>query len=247
MSLAQPRPALRQYQLTASGIDASVTHKRVRNLTISVHRDGRVRVTAPARASTGDVERAIGARIDWIRRIQARFAQQRPPRILEYVTGELHRFRGADLELSVLQRPGNSEVRLRDDRVIELHVNGESGIEDRRRAIERWYRHQLFALLPEVVSPWATRMGVQPVEWRIRRMRTRWGTCNTRARRIWLNLELITLPHECLEYIAVHELTHLLEASHNYRFRSLMDTFLPDWRRRRQALNREGAHRLREG
>jgi predicted metal-dependent hydrolase len=248
MAFAKRLLPLRQYSINTSGIDAAVTHKRVRNLTISVHRGGHVRVTAPGRASSRDVEQAIVARIDWIKRTQARLSQLRPAPALEYVTGETHRFRGTDLELQVIHAPGQSRVHLRDGRLLELYVRPDAGVEDRRRVIHAWHREQLSAVLPDVITPWADRMVVHPVEWRIRRMRTRWGTCNTRARRIWLNLELAALPPECLEYIVVHELAHLLEPSHNYRFRAIMDRFLPDWRKRRQLLNSEGAAgRLREG
>jgi predicted metal-dependent hydrolase len=247
MNLAKRLLPLRQYSIHASGIDAAVTHKRVRNLTISVHRSGDVRVTAPGRASTSDVERAIVARIDWIKRTRARLAQQAPPRTLEYVTGELHRFRGTSLSLRVTHHAGPSQAFLLD-RILEVRVAAGAGIDDRRRAVEKWYRHELIALLPAVIRPWASQMQVEPVECRVRRMRTRWGTCNTRARRIWLNLELATVSPECLEYVVVHELAHLTEPSHNARFRAIMDHFLPDWRRRRGALNSQGAERhLQEG
>jgi predicted metal-dependent hydrolase len=246
MNLAKRLLPLRQYSIHASGIDAAVTHKRVRNLTISVHRSGDVRVTAPGRASPRDVERAIIARIEWIKRTRARLALQRPARIPEYVTGEAHRFRGVDHGLIVTHHSGTSQVQLRGDHVLELRVNPGSGRDERQTAVEKWYREQLNALLPDLITPWASRMGVQPVAWRVRRMRTRWGTCNTKARRIWLNLELVTVSPECLEYVVVHELAHLLEASHNERFRAIMDQFLPDWRERRSLLNSRGVARSGE-
>jgi len=248
MNLAKRLLPLRQYLIHTSGIEAAVTHKRVRNLTISVHRSGDVRVTAPGRASSRDVERAIIARIGWIRRTQERFARMRPVRAPEYVTGECHRFGGMELELSVIHDAGIPQAHLRDGRMLELRVGMDSSREDRRSVLEEWYRKELVALLPDMISSWALRMRVEPVVWRVRRMRTRWGTCNTKARRIWLNLELATVPPECLEYVVVHELAHLIEPSHNGRFRALMDDFLPDWRSRRLRLNAgRGGDRLDEG
>lgn len=81
-------------------------------------------------------------------------------------------------------------------------------------------------------------MGVQVAEFRIKKMKTRWGTCNTRARRIWINAELVRKSHECLEYIVVHEMVHLFERSHNARFKALMDRFLPVWREYQRGLAR---------
>jgi predicted metal-dependent hydrolase len=88
-----------------------------------------------------------------------------------------------------------------------------------------------------IIEQWADAMGVTVAEWGIKRMKTRWGTCNVDSHRIWLNLELIKKSPQCIEYIVVHELTHLLERHHNDRFIKLMDEFMPKWRARRDELN----------
>lgn len=238
---------LREYSVDVSGINAHVTHKRVRNLTITVKRDGNVFVTAPARTTVREVERALTARHEWIARAQHRLSQQ--PRIqpLQFVSGETHRFRGADVALHVMHHAGPTTVALNGK---SLEIRARRGLEPARlrAAVEQWYRQQLSLWLPDIISGWAAKIGVLPLEWRIRRMRTRWGTCNTRERRIWLNLQLAEMSPSSVEYVVVHELVHLLEASHNSRFRALMDQFLPDWRTRRSFLNAEGrARHLREG
>lgn len=229
---------LRRYDVDADGVRAAVSHKRVRHLTIAVHRDGRVRVTAPARASTRDVERALRERIDWIRSTQLRLAAIERPPALTYVTGEIHRFRGKEVRLAVIESAGRTGAALRDDSVLILTVHPGASLEDRRLVLERWFRHELATLLPDLFATWSARMQVYPRQWRIRRMRTRWGSCNTRAGRIWLNVELVTVSDECLEYVLVHELAHLIEASHNHRFRGVMDRYMPDWRARRRELHR---------
>jgi len=104
--------------------------------------------------------------------------------------------------------------------------------------LDRWYRDLLRQQIAELVIKWEPRIGVRVNEWRIRKMRTRWGTCNREARRIWINLELAKKPPSCLEFIVVHEMVHLLERHHNERFRTLMDAALPQWKWQREQLNR---------
>ena len=109
---------------------------------------------------------------------------------------------------------------------------------DRARALEHWYREQLKALIPPLLTTWQPEMRVEAAQWGIKKMKTRWGSCNIRARRIWLSLELARKPAACLEYVVVHELTHLLERRHNRRFVAYMDQFLPTWRLARAEINR---------
>jgi len=122
---------------------------------------------------------------------------------------------------------------------LELHVSSEHGSDYREALLYNWYRRQMKQQLPELVAKWEQIIGVQVTECKIKRMKTRWGTCNPLARRIWLNLELIKKPVHCLEYIIVHELVHILEKHHNDRFKGLMDQYLPLWRQHREELNRE--------
>ncbi len=101
-----------------------------------------------------------------------------------------------------------------------------------------WYRAELKRVLLDMIAQWEARIGVQVAEWGVKRMKTRWGTCNIGAKRIWLNLELAKKPPHCLEYVVVHELVHLLERRHNDRFKAFMDQFMPQWRHHRDELNR---------
>ncbi|HEV2614548.1 MAG TPA: SprT family zinc-dependent metalloprotease [Gammaproteobacteria bacterium] len=109
---------------------------------------------------------------------------------------------------------------------------------EQQRVIDKAHRHQLQKVLPELIHKWTTIIGVELSEYKIKKMKTRWGTCNTRARRIWINLELAKKSLNCLEYIIVHELVHLLERSHNRRFKLFMDQFMPEWRVYREELKR---------
>ncbi len=154
------------------------------------------------------------------------------------VSGESHYFAGRRYRLDVVTRPGRAAMRLRNNTTIELAVPPDADREARERILERWYRAQLRQRIPPLLEKWQPVIGVQVNEVRIKKMKTLWGSCNIKARRIWLNLELMKKSPQCLEYILVHEMVHLLERHHNERFQQFMDHFLPDWRMRRDELNR---------
>ncbi|GAB4531623.1 MAG: hypothetical protein Kow0063_11160 [Anaerolineae bacterium] len=140
--------------------------------------------------------------------------------------------------LDVVEVNAPPTVRL-DHRKLVLCVRPGSDRGKRETVLYAWYRRQLKAQIPPLIAKWEPLVGVQVAGWRVKRMKTRWGTCNIQARRIWLNLELSKKPPQCLEYIIVHEMVHLLERHHNERFCALMDQFMPNWRLYREILNRE--------
>ena len=129
------------------------------------------------------------------------------------------------------------EVVLKHD-TIELHVRPGTSTEKRQRIMEEWYRQNLKEILPEMIAKWEKQIHVKVSEFGIKKMKTRWGTCNVKAKRIWLNLELAKKPKPCLEYILVHEMTHLLERHHNERFTAYLDKYTPQWRTYKEELNR---------
>jgi len=154
------------------------------------------------------------------------------------VSGESHYFQGRRYLLDVVERNGGPPVRLRGNRTLELAARPGASAGERKATLERWYRRVLRPEIAVLIEKWQPVIGVEVDHWGIKKMKTRWGTCNTEARRIWLNLELAKKPPQCLEYIVVHELVHLLERHHNDHFRALMDEFLPPWRLHRAELNR---------
>ena len=121
---------------------------------------------------------------------------------------------------------------------MEMRVRPSTGRDAREAMLYSWYRARLRERIPEMVTKWEPRIGVTVADWRIRRMKTRWGTCNPEAGRIWLNSELAKKPVSCLEYVVVHELVHLIERPHNDRFRTILDRIMPDWRMRLDELNK---------
>ncbi len=224
--------------IDVNGLPVRVVRKAIKNLHLGVYPpDGHVRVAAPLRVTDDAVRLAVIGKLAWITRQQARFAAQPRQSAREMVSGESHYFLGRRYRLHVIPHNGTACVVRRNNATLELHLRGDMSAAQREQVLHHWYREQLKVVIPPLLEKWQPLLGVQVAEWRIKRMKTRWGTCNIAARRIWVNLELAKKPPQCIEYLVVHELMHLIERYHNDHFRALMDLHLPHWRLYRQELN----------
>lgn len=227
-----------RHHIEVSGISIEVVRKEIKNLHLGVYPpEGRVRVAVPMQIDDEAVRLAVISKLGWIKRKQAEFAQQPRQSRREMLSGESHYYLGHRYRLRVIEHSGANSVRLKG-KTIELYVRPGADQARREAVLSQWYRQQIKNLIPELLAKWELVVGVQAAEWGIKKMKTRWGTCNIGAKRIWLNLELAKKPIQCLEYILVHELVHLLERRHNDRFRELMDQFMPQWRLHRDTLNK---------
>jgi predicted metal-dependent hydrolase len=226
-------------QITVGGVRVQVFHKGIKNLHLGVYPPhGRVRVAAPLRVSDDAVRLAVIGKLGWIKRQRARFEAQPRQSAREMISGESHYFLGRRYRLRVFEHDGAANVVVRN-RIVELRLRPGKSASQREEVLERWYRQQLKQLIPPLLAKWQAVLGVQASEWGIKKMKTRWGTCSVEVRRVWLNLELAKKPPQCLEYIVVHELVHLIERQHNDAFIALMDQHLPQWRLHRAKLNSE--------
>ena len=230
--------AVGPHYIEVAGTPVEIVRKRVKNLHVGVYPpSGRVRVAAPLHFDDDALRMVIISRLPWIRRKQAEFQRQERQSQREFVSGESHYFGGRRYRLLVVEYDGQHRIRIPNRTTMELRVRPGTGREKREEILERWYRQELRGQIPALLEKWEPNLGVQASEFRIKKMKTRWGTCNSEAGRIWLNLELAKKPPVCTEYIVVHELTHLIERSHNQRFRDLMDHSLPQWHLYRDQLN----------
>jgi len=227
------------HQITVSGITVEVVRKAIKNLHLGVYPpNGRVRVAAPTAMCDEAIRLAVIGKLGWIKKRQTGFANQERQSPREYVTGETHYYRGKRYRLNVVYQNGQAMVTVSKLSTINLYVQVGSDTARRERVLYDWYRSRLKELIPELLEKWEQIIGVKTTVWGVKRMKTKWGTCNINAQRIWLNLELVKKPIHCLEYIIAHELVHLLERHHNDRFTALMDQFMPLWRQYRDELNR---------
>ena len=218
-------------KIVVAGLDVEVWRKPIKNINLAVYGiDGRVRISVPGIMSDARVRQVVMERMGWIRK-KLDFRQKLPePVVLRAVGGELHEFFGKSYPLNVFDKNRRHHVRFDPVHGISLHVRSGTSTNNRLRLLASWYREELEKRVHCLLPIWQSRVGEQVNEFRIKKMKTRWGTCNITARRLWLNLELAKKPEECLEYILVHELVHLLEREHNGKFYAHMDRLLPQWR-----------------
>jgi len=217
--------------VTLSGFPVVITRKKIKHIHLRIcPPDGALRLSAPLHISLGTIEKFITHKQSWIEKAIVKVKTKKMITAPEYKSGERHYFLGQVYTLRITEATGKSRVILLDDNVMEIQVKNTTSSEQMEKILTAWYRKRLKELIPGLLYTWEPAMGVQALEWGVKRMKTRWGSCNTKKKRIWLNLELIKRPATCLEYILVHELTHLLEPSHNAHFYALMDSYIPDWR-----------------
>ncbi len=216
-------------------IQVELVRKAIKNLHLGVYPpNGHVRIAVPNHIKDEYVRLAVISRLAWIRRHQKQILEQNRESKRQMVGGESHYYRGRRYLLEVVE--GQKRVRIKS-RKLELQVPGNSDRDSREKLVYEWYRKRMKALIPELIVKWEKIIGVKVQRWQIRKMRSLWGSCNPATGSITLNLELIKKTPECLEYILVHEMVHLLERHHNDRFRQLMTKFMPKWQLHRKTLN----------
>ena len=232
------RPKERISSLHVEDMEVEVTRKSIKNIYLKVSpATGSIRVSAPLHASDRGIQQFIDSRKNWIEKQLSKKTRVGPTIQLKAQSGETHFFKGVPYTLNITEANAKPEVFLEGEGKLLLRVRPGSSKEKRLKALDDWYRAYLKAEIPRLIEQWEPIMGVEVKEFGVKKMKTRWGTCNIKAQRIWLSLELAKKSPECLEYVVVHEMVHLLERLHNKRFHGFMDQFLPDWRERKQQLN----------
>ncbi len=225
--------------ITVSELEVEVVRKAIKHLRLAVYSPhGRIRVAVPYHLDDENVRRAIIARMGWIKKHQAKFKAQPRQSAREMVFGESHYFMGRRYLLQVVERHRAHKVEIKDNEKIVLYVKSGTTKKNLKLALAAWYRDYLKDQLPKLIAKWEKIIGVKVKAWGVKSMRTRWGTCNIKAKRVWINLELAKQPVECLEYILVHEMVHLRERLHNDKFKAYMDKFYPKWKMQKKILNR---------
>lgn len=225
-------------RIELGNLSVDVVFKDIKNLHLSVHPpSGRVTISAPKKMKLDTVRVFAISKLAWIRGQQRKIQEQERETEREFLDRESHYVWGRRYLLSIVERDDPPAIALRHNKLV-LQVRPGFDADKRKEVVEGWYREQVrFAATP-LVAAWEPKLGVRVSKVFVQRMKTRWGSCNRSAARIRLNTDLAKKPRECLEYVVVHEMVHLLEPTHNDRFVSLMDWFMPQWKHHREALNR---------
>ena len=229
----------RMHQITVGSLIIDVVRKNIKNIHLAVYPpDGRVRIATPLNIDDEAVRLFAISKLAWIKKHQVNFNTQERQSEREFVSGESHYSQGNRYLLNVIYDQGNPQVKVRNNTYIDLYIREGSDEAQRKNLMMSWYRQQLKQDIPLLIAKWEQIMNVKVNDWGIKQMKTKWGTCNIQAKRIWLNLELAKKAKHCLEYVVVHEMVHLLERHHGDRFVALMNQFMPNWRIYKDELNR---------
>lgn len=226
-------------KICVSGIDVTIEKKDIKNLHLYVKPPlGEVFVSAPKNLNDESIRVFVISKISWIKKQQAKYKNQARHTKREFVSGESIFVWGRRYNLDVIYSNKENNITLRRNKFI-LQVRENSTIEQRENYVNEWYREQLKTAAEPLMQKWEDTIGVYANEWKTKNMHTKWGTCTVNAKRVWLNLQLTKKTPECLEYVIVHELCHLLEKNHNDRFKGYMDEYYPNWQNVKEQLNEQ--------
>ncbi|MFW0716946.1 M48 family metallopeptidase [Pedobacter sp. N23S346] len=227
--------------LHIGSVEIDVTFKEIKNLHLSVHPPhGRVTIASPDFYDLEKVKIYAATKLAWIKREQAKIRSQEREEPKSMITRESHQFLGKRYLLKIIE--ANRSKLVLKHHTIELYALPNATLEQKKRTLYNWYKRELETVIGRLVNEYAEQMKLAAINFGIRKMKTKWGSCNIEKRMLWFNIELAKKPVECIEYIVVHELVHLLERNHNKNFIILMDKFLPGWKVQKKFLNELPVH-----
>ena len=225
-------------QIALGGLKIDVTYKDIKNVHLGVYPPrGKVRISAPLRLDLDTIRIFAISRLGWIRKQQTKLSQQARESARDYVSRESHYYLGKRYLLNISEIEAAPKVILKHN-AIEMQIRPGTTTERREAILDEWYRQRLKDIMPTIIRKWEIILIVKAKAFGIKKMKTKWGSCNRKAGRIWLNLELAKKPTSCIEYVIVHEMVHLLERKHGERFTAYLDKFLPMWKSNKEELNR---------
>lgn len=222
--------------LNIGSVEIEVTFKAIKNLHLSVHPPyGKVTIASPNFYDLEKVKIYAATKLPWIKKEQKKLKSQKREEPKLMITQESHQFLGNRYLLKVIE--ANRPKIILKHHSIDLYAIPNATVEQKQKTLYNWYKRELEAKVGNLISDYAKVMNIKDINFGIRKMKKKWGSCSIEKRMLWFNLELAKKPIDCIEYIVVHELVHLLERNHNKNFIILMDKFLPEWRVQKKILN----------
>jgi len=215
-----------------------VIKKDIKNIHLSVYPPaGKVKISAPLRMNLDTIRVFAVSKLGWIKQQQTKLREQERETPREYLNRESHYIWGKRYLLKVVEIDESPSVEIAHTKMV-LRIRPGADDKKKQAIIEEWYREQIKRKAIPLIAKWEPLLGVTVNRIFVQKMKTRWGSCNPASKSIRLNTDLAKKPPSCLEYIVVHEMVHLLEHTHNSRFTTLMDRFMPKWQFCRAELNR---------
>ena len=210
-------------------LPVKLIRKRVKNINLRILRTGEIHISAPLKMPIHVIHDFLQIKQPWIEKHHQRLSSSPQPKAYNLEHGSCIYFLGNPMKLTIQACLLQPEVILQNDQVL-LRINNSATFADKHHLLTEWYREQMHGHMMPLIKKWEDIIGVIATKIHIKTMKTRWGSCHPRKKHISLNLRLIEQPLKCLEYVIVHELVHMLEASHNQRFHNLMTQYLPHWK-----------------
>ncbi len=224
-------------QLQLGEIAVEVVLKDIKNIHLSVYPpSGKVRISAPSRMTLDTIRVFAISKLGWIKQQQEKLRRQERETPREYLDRESHFVWGKRYLLKVIACNERPSVELKHS---QMFLRSPSGTPDNKKqaVVEAWYREQIRRAVPSLIAKWEPVIGVKVEKFFVQKMKTKWGSCNSASKSIRVNTDLAKKPPQCLEYIVVHEMVHLVVRYHNDQFTGILDRCLPGWRPSRQMLN----------
>lgn len=217
---------------TIKNIKINIEKKKVKNINIKVHSDMQVYVSCPKRADTEYVKKIVLNKLDWIESRIQKIKEREQQENKKYVSGEEHYFNGKKyiLKINPVEKAKLSYIKIEDQRYINMYIPENTTIEYKEKLMNNFYKENLIPKINEYIAKWSLKLNVNPKEYKLRKMKTLWGSCNITKQTILFNSELAKKSDKAIEYVVVHELMHLIERYHNKRFYSLLDYYYPKWK-----------------
>ena len=225
-------------KIRVSNLMVNAIKKDIKNIHLGVYPpDGRIRISAPLKTNDETIRLLILSKASWIKKQQVKFLRQERQTKREYVSRESHYLFGRRYLLNIIHTDAKPKIEIKRKIRIDLYIQPNSTTKQREVIFEKFYRAEMRKLVPILLKKWQKKVGVKVKEVKIRKMKTKWGTCKIADKRIWLNLELVKKPSKCIDYVFVHELVHLREKGHSQRFIDILESVLPNWKSLKAELN----------
>ena len=226
-------------QRTIDGLCVTIVRKSIKNMHLRVlSPNGEIQITAPNRLSVSQIDRFVREKRGWIEARQQQLAERPAATDPAFADGQPVYLWGESYTLRLAAAVRGRSALQRGQEIV-LSVHPEDDTSQRESLLNGFYREALSNQIAARLPLWEARTGLHPSAWQIKNMKTRWGTCNTATRKIWLNLQLVKQPPDCLDYVIAHELTHLRYPGHGQDFQAFLTRAMPNWPEVRKALNNQ--------
>jgi predicted metal-dependent hydrolase len=218
-----------------------VEYRRIKTMRLTIYPDGKIKIAAPLSANQTQIENFVSAKSQWIEKHQTKFQSRLPTQDRTFAAGELHFVWGIPCKLEIIEDKGHPKVKAENGKLIMM-TKSETTKTQKIAILDKYYRNLLAEAAPKFVEKWEKPIGVKINKIFYRKMKSCWGSCNYTKGTIRLNTELAKKHPECLEYVVIHEMIHMHEASHNHHFYELMNAFYPNWKIIRKKMNGLGVN-----